>query len=294
MSLTITEKISLDFYNPNIVVINAKQLDANSRYVNVTCTDYGKRVPLSSDEVTAFICGKKTDGTYIFNYAEILEDGTVLAELTPQILATSGRHTFDIVLLANSTLTEDEVNGLENLNDLFNMEQVTVISVMPFYVNVIEGVDRTEIESSSEFNALLQSILIVNDLERTVTTKEADRVAAEEIRKANETERLEIFGDSDDTVVDGTVYGVFNSTNQLYEEATVLVGEKTDDSTKDTLYGIKKATIENEAVRQENYEKLSADCEQALEDAKEIIKSCESLLEYSTATVEEVKEYLNI
>ena len=39
MAITSTEYISLDFYNPSIYSVNAKYGDAESRYINITCTE---------------------------------------------------------------------------------------------------------------------------------------------------------------------------------------------------------------------------------------------------------------
>ena len=36
-------KISLDFYIRKIITVNAKQLDSDSRVINITCTENGKK-----------------------------------------------------------------------------------------------------------------------------------------------------------------------------------------------------------------------------------------------------------
>ena len=105
MALTTTKKISLDFYNNNLVTINAKQLDTAARYVNVTCTDYGKKAVLDPDTMSAFVRYKKSDGHKVFNDAFIQSDGTVQFELTQQMLASEGKQTVDLLIVATPGLT---------------------------------------------------------------------------------------------------------------------------------------------------------------------------------------------
>ena len=58
------EPISLDFYNNNIKTINAKQLDTNSRYVKISCTEHGKKIALNPQTMNAYLTSKKPDGFY--------------------------------------------------------------------------------------------------------------------------------------------------------------------------------------------------------------------------------------
>ena len=80
MSLGTTKKISLDFYNNAVVTINAKQHDSDTRYVNVTCTDYGKKVFIDSSSA-AYARYKNKNGTSFIEPCEVLNDGTVLVTL---------------------------------------------------------------------------------------------------------------------------------------------------------------------------------------------------------------------
>ena len=109
MALTTTKKISLDFYNNNLVTINAKQLDTAARYVNVTCTDYGKKAVLDPDTMSAFVRYKKSDGHKVFNDAFIQSDGTVQFELTQQMLASEGKQTVDLLIVATPGLTASKL-----------------------------------------------------------------------------------------------------------------------------------------------------------------------------------------
>ena len=101
LGLSTTKNISLDFYNNNRVVINAIQYDTESRYINITCTDYGKKVSLNSSEVSAFVRYKKSDGNDIFNDTTIQDDGTIQMLLTQQMLAATGTQTADLLIVAS-------------------------------------------------------------------------------------------------------------------------------------------------------------------------------------------------
>lgn len=109
MALTTTKNISLDFYNNNLVTINAKQLDTAARYVNVTCTDYGKKAALNPDTMSAFVRYKKSDGHKVFNDAFIQSDGTVQFELTQQMLASEGKQDVDLLIVATPGLTASKL-----------------------------------------------------------------------------------------------------------------------------------------------------------------------------------------
>ena len=149
------KNIFLDFHINNIVTVNAKQLDTNSRYINVTCTDHGKKVALSADNVSVFIRYKKSDGNVAFNDGSILEDGTVDVLLTQQMLAASGRQKLDLIILATSGL---KVDNLATANSLYDLG-VTIISTMTFYINVEPtAVEHSRIASTSEFDSLLSGI----------------------------------------------------------------------------------------------------------------------------------------
>lgn len=109
MALTTTKNISLDFYNNNLVTINAKQSDTAARYVNITCTDYGKKAVLDPDTMSAFVRYKKSDGHKVFNDATILNDGTIQIQLTSQMLASPGKQVIDLVIVSTPGLTAEEL-----------------------------------------------------------------------------------------------------------------------------------------------------------------------------------------
>ena len=53
-------KISLDFYIRKIITVNAKQLDSDSRVINITCTENGKKFFVDSSTTSAFVRYKKS------------------------------------------------------------------------------------------------------------------------------------------------------------------------------------------------------------------------------------------
>ena len=106
-------KISLDFYKRNIVQVNAKQLDTQSRYIDITFTKNGQKIALNDATVSAIIRYKKTDGYYAFNGAEqITDSGTALFELTQQMLAVSGQSIADVMLINATGLKVENISEI--------------------------------------------------------------------------------------------------------------------------------------------------------------------------------------
>lgn len=185
---TTTKNISLDFYNNSIVNVYAKQSDANSRFINVTCTDHGQKVSIDKTYISAFVRMKKSDGTYIYHEVDIQDDGTILITLTNQMLIAYGKQVVDVVLLATPDITYEELNTIEAANNLSN---VSVISVMPFYLIVqSSAVDNTIITSTSEFDALTTATARMLQLEKSVKNAEKIRVDSENERISNENTRI--------------------------------------------------------------------------------------------------------
>ena len=186
MSYPTNQKIVLDIYNNNIVYFNAKQGDTGSRYVEITCTEYGKKIVVDSSSTKAYVEYQKADGTYGLNDVTILSDGNLKVELTQNMLGVSGRCKFDIILAdAIGKIDIDKTNGKLVVTD------ATVISTMCFYVNVLaSAIDHTMIEASNEFNAFLNAISRNIALEKEMQENEDIREANEETRINNETSRV--------------------------------------------------------------------------------------------------------
>ncbi len=205
-------KISLDFYIRKIITVNAKQLDSNSRVINITCTENGKKIILDSSTTSAFVRYKKSDGNEVLNEVSILDDGTVNLELSQQMLAVEGRQTVDIMLINGTELATETV---ENILSSVSIDGISVLSTMSFCINT-EGcaIEGSKIESSYEYNALIEGLgkMVAVDqrmsiLEKTINTNENQRqinentrinaentrINAEDVREVQETKRIETF-----------------------------------------------------------------------------------------------------
>lgn len=186
MSLETIKPISLDLYNNVITSINAKQLDTQSRYVKIACTENGKKLALKASEVKAFIRYKKPDGFSVLNEATVTDDGCILIEFTQQMLAVSGRANADVILI-DSTKTDTEINKDTDFSTL----KTSILSTM--YLNVsIHGspINESEIESSYEYNALLQTMTRMVTVEAELYEFKETVEKEETKRQANETNRV--------------------------------------------------------------------------------------------------------
>lgn len=207
-------KISLDFYIRKIITVNAKQLDSDSRVINITCTENGKKFFVDSSTTSAFVRYKKSDGHSVLNQVDILEDGTVNLELSQQMLVVEGRQLVDIMLINKSELevfienisvtddgegnvfildyqTENTTNmNVEEILTAISENGIEVLSTMSFYINT-EGVaiDGSKIESSYEYNALVEGLGKMVAVDQRMTTLENTVSENEEERKKNETSR---------------------------------------------------------------------------------------------------------
>lgn len=205
MIYTTTNNISLDFYNNNMVIVNAKQYDTASRNIVVTCTDSGKTVQLDWTTMSAYTRCTKPDGNYILNKAAINPSGQVQIPLTQQMLAAVGKVTVDVMIFATNNIKIDNLSDLNDINSLYRQKEVTVISTMTFYINVVEtAANLPAISSSYEYNALIDGITslittedhmkdldaALNKAETARATAESNRVRAESSRVTAESNRV--------------------------------------------------------------------------------------------------------
>lgn len=194
-------KITLDFYNKNIVSVSAKQYDNQSRYIEISCTENGKAFLTDKNTMSAYIRYRKPDGLGCFNECEITDEGNILVELTEQMLSAQGKAEADIMLLEKVFTSGEKPTDIEDIYEI----HAPIISVMSFYVNIAPtALNHAQIESSYEFNALSNALsqidynnkkvealdkeLTENENERK--TAETARVNAENTRKTNETVRI--------------------------------------------------------------------------------------------------------
>lgn len=180
-------KISLDFYDNNIVRINAKQYD-KKRTVNIVCTENGKKIKLDKDTMTIYIGCKKSDGNYGFYDAEILDDGSILWELEEQLLINTGIQKMDVCVAATSGIKVDNLKDITSVADL----GVALVSTMPLYINVVPTLtDHEEIGSASEIDALNSALTRLAYTETHLKEVESTLNSNEETRKSNENARVD-------------------------------------------------------------------------------------------------------
>lgn len=223
----INNKITLDFSNKNIVAVNAKQHDKQSRYLEINCVNKGQKFDLSNSY--AYIRLKKPDGNAVFNKCSI-ENGNIIVELTEQMLAIAGKAIADILILT------------VDINDLSDISIVksSVLSTMTFNINIVaSAIDNSEIESSYEFNALNEALekieVDVDKLDKIYSEIESfqneasiseqnrvksenERINAEETRQENENERK----DAEERRVSSEVLRANAEENRVKEHTSMM------------------------------------------------------------------------
>lgn len=152
MAIKTTTNIDIDFCDKKYVLVNAKQLDKNSRFLSVTCYNHGELFRLNDREHASYIRYRKADDYGVFNFCKI-EDDKIIVEITEQMLAVEGVCVADLVIVGRDQARVDDTGAITNLNE------ATVLSTMPIYFDVIEtAVNNSEIESSYEYSAFNQNL----------------------------------------------------------------------------------------------------------------------------------------
>ena len=128
--IQIVKKISLDTYKPNLFkIVAAKQGDSNSRFLQVTIVNEGRKIEVPST-ATVTIGAKRPDGQAENFACEINPDGSIKIPLTFWMLEISGVVECDVSIV-----------GAEN----------TKLSTTKFFVEV-EGASCPDDEISSDDN----------------------------------------------------------------------------------------------------------------------------------------------
>jgi hypothetical protein len=148
MALQSIVDISVDFYDKKYILINAKQLDKNSRFLSVSCYNHGEVYHINASEHSAYIRYKKSDGNSVFNFCEIDRFGKIKVELTEQMLASSGICYADLIIVNKGSANVDV-----NTGEITSVDNGSILSTMTFCIDVSESaVANSEIESSYEYN----------------------------------------------------------------------------------------------------------------------------------------------
>lgn len=150
MSLQITTDINVDFCDKKYILINAKQLDKNSRFLSITCYNHGDIYPINAGEHVAYIRYRKSDNYGVFNFCEINNKGRILVELTEQMLSSDGICYADLVIVNKGNANINTETG-----EITTIDNASILSTMTFCIDVSEAaVANSEIESSYEFDGL--------------------------------------------------------------------------------------------------------------------------------------------
>lgn len=154
MSLQTTKYLNVDFYDKKYIMINTKQYDKSSRFLEVTCYNQGEIYPINAGEHSAYIRYKKPDNNSVFNFCEIDRKGKIHVELTEQMLATSGTSYVDLVIVNKGSADVDT-----NTGEIIAINNTSILSTMVFCIDVSESaVENSEIESSYEYDGLNEAL----------------------------------------------------------------------------------------------------------------------------------------
>ena len=300
-------KITLDFYDNNIIRINAKQFD-RKRTVNITCTDNGKHITLDKDTMTVYIGYKKSDGKCGFYDAKILDDGTIYWELKEQMLVSVGVQKVDVCIVATSGLSVDMLKDITSITDL----GVAVISTMPLYINVVStAIDHDSVESSSEFDALNNALTRLatteshlKDVENTLNenedvrkSQESDRVKAEEKRESDFKKTV----DDCNSRIDETISDCNTNINNAVEKCNEATNAaKNATSTLNTVKNncetatnnAKNATSTLNTVKN-NCETATKNANEATTKANEAAELCKSVVDHTGVVLQTEKGVAN-
>ena len=146
---TITE-LNVDFYDKRYMVINAKQLDKNSRFLSITCLNRGEVFHINSGEHSAYVRYRKSDDYVVFNSCDINQKGKVIVELTEQMLASDGLCVVDLMIVNKGGAKVDATTG-----EIIAIDNASILSSMVFHIDVHEtAVEHADIESSYEYDGL--------------------------------------------------------------------------------------------------------------------------------------------
>lgn len=153
--LQTTTNINVDFNDKKYILINAKQLDKNSRFLSVACYNHGEPYSLNAGENAAYVRYRKADDYGVFNNCDIDYKGKIIVRLTEQMLAADGICYADLVIINKGDAVVDVNTG--EINEI--IANASVLSTMTFCIDVSEvPVSNSEIESTHEFILLNENL----------------------------------------------------------------------------------------------------------------------------------------
>lgn len=139
----ITNCIHLDFNKENDLKVPSVQYDSGSRFVKIKLQR--NKSPFKIDGYRVTVVANKVDGTEIMNDCTILDgvNGVVQFEITEQFNAVEGVVDCQLKLFKGKTL----------------------LTSMPFSINVVKSVSTKEIVSSNELKTLVNALGEVQDID---------------------------------------------------------------------------------------------------------------------------------
>lgn len=247
-----TAKITLDLYTKNVVSVNAKQYDNQTRYIEITCVENGIVFTVDKSTMSAFVRLKKPDDNGVFNEAEVTSDGKLKIELTEQMLSTSGRAIADVFLLRKVFTSNEKPTDID---DIYKVN-APIISIMDFYINITPtALNHSQIESSYEFNALTNALAQIDFNNKKVVELDKTLTANEDVRKQNETERKS------------------NEESRINSEQKRVNEEDKRQKAEDIRVANENTRISNENTRQAQEIKRQTDTATAIDNANAAAKN---------------------
>ncbi len=137
----------------NFDFVKAVQGDNETRYLYITLLNDSVPYELNCDSIV--LRGTKPDGTGVFHYCTLSENGEVIVELTEQMLAVPGIGKYEIALYGQA-----EVN-----------EEVDALTTFPFRIVVDKAaIDAEVITSLNEFQAITEIMGNAETLKKSLDT----------------------------------------------------------------------------------------------------------------------------
>lgn len=189
----ITNFIQLDFNKENDLKVPSVQYDSGSRFVKIKLQQ--NKVPFEINGYRVTVVANKVDGTEIMNDCTILDgaNGLVEFEITEQFNAVEGVVDCQLKLFKGKTL----------------------LTSMPFSINVVKSVSTKEIVSSNELKTLVNALGKVQDIDNRFAQTNAQLLQ----------NKNELSDKIQEVASTGTTTEVLQSTTENY------IQQKIDDGT---------------------------------------------------------------
>jgi hypothetical protein len=165
----ITNFIQLDFNKENDLKVPSVQYDSGSRFVKIKLQR--NKSPFEIDGYRVTVVANKVDGTEIMNDCTILDgvNGVVQFEITEQFNAVEGVVDCQLKLFKGKTL----------------------LTSMPFSINVVKSVSTKEIVSSNELKTLVNALGEVQNIDNRFAQTNAQLSAVDKSKASKEEVEIE-------------------------------------------------------------------------------------------------------